>query len=252
MTTATSLAAELRRRITAGDYAYGARMPSVRELAERYETSQQTAAAAYAALEGSGMVRVGRGREGTTVTAGPPADAHLGTFTPPDLTAAKAWRSANDQGATEATIEVVQTAATPEMVAWGIPEGSDVVIRTRLRTIDGVPVQHKITVMPLAIAERQPEGYTGVPPMLAPVGAPAVSPPEGVRIADWLGWDVAGTECAITAEPMSHAASAALGLPQDVPGFAVVGIARNSADDIVYVTVTTAPLHHRITLNITE
>ncbi|MGW9505179.1 GntR family transcriptional regulator, partial [Streptomyces albidoflavus] len=64
MTTATSLAAELRRRITAGDYAYGARMPSVRELAERYETSQQTAAAAYAALEGSRVGRVGRGREG--------------------------------------------------------------------------------------------------------------------------------------------------------------------------------------------
>ncbi|MEF9908614.1 GntR family transcriptional regulator [Streptomyces flavovirens] len=252
MTSSNHIAAALRGRITSGEYAYGARMPNVRDLAEEYDTSQQTAAAAYAALEGMGMVRVGRGKQGTVVTAGPPADAHLGTFAPPDLTAASAWTPANGQQGTEETTGVMQQAATAEMTAWGIPEGSEVVVRTRLRVVNGTPVQHKITVMPHELAARRPAGFDGVPPMLSPVGAAPVKAPTGVRMADWLGWSIAGTECAITAEPMDPAAAAALGLPEDVPGFKVVGIARDEAGETVFVTVTTAPLHHRITLNITE
>ena len=138
------------------------------------------------------------------------------------------------------------------MAVWGIEEGTEVVERTRIRSVNGTPVQHKVTVMPHALAAKRPEGYDGVPPMLAPVGAAPVKPPEGVRMAEWLGWGLAGTECYITAEPMDQAAAEALGLPVDVPGFRVVGIARNQEGGPAFVTVTTAPLHHRITLNITE
>ncbi|MEW1568292.1 GntR family transcriptional regulator [Streptomyces sp. NPDC093509] len=250
--TSNQIAAALRSRIISGEFAYGSRLPNVRDLAAEYETSQQTAAAAYAALEGMGMVRVGRGKQGTVVTAGPPASAHLGTFSPPDLTAANAWTPANGQAGTEETTNVRQIMATPAMVEWGIPEGTEVVERTRIRVIDGTPVQHKITVMPYELAAKRPDGFDGVPPMLAPVGASPIKPPTGVRMSDWLGWDVTGTECSITAEPMDHAASAALGLPEDVPGFRVLGIARNSQGGVAYATVTTAPLHHRVTLNITE
>ncbi|MEU8472720.1 GntR family transcriptional regulator [Streptomyces sp. NPDC029006] len=250
--TSNQIAAALRSRIISGEFAYGSRLPNVRDLAAEYDTSQQTAAAAYAALEGMGMVRVGRGKQGTVVTAGPPASAHLGTFSPPDLTAATAWTPANGQAGTEETTGVRQITATPTMVGWGIPEGTEVVERTRIRVIDGTPVQHKVTVMPYDIAARRPDGFDGVPPMLAPVGAALVKPPAGTRMSDWLGWDVAGTECSITAEPMDKAASDALGLPEDVPGFRVVGIARNRQGEVAYATVTTAPLHHRVTLNITD
>lgn len=247
------IAAALRKRITEGEFAYGSRLPNVRDLAAEYGTSQQTAAAAYAALAGMGMVKTVRGKGGTTVTAGPPADAHLGTFTPPDLTAATAWKPVNSgESGHEETTGVRQFPAPASMGVWGIPEGTDVVERTRIRTINGTPVQHKMTVMPLELAGRRPEGYDGVPPMLAPVGAAPADKPAGVRMADWLGWDVAHTEASITAEPMDAAASEALGLQEDVPGFRIVAIAYRSSGDTAFATVTTAPLHHRVTLTIAE
>jgi len=247
---ANQIAADIRQRIAAGEYRYDTRLPGVRDHAEEYDVSQQTIAAAYAALAALGLVRTERG-SGTTVTAGPSADAHLGTFTPPDLTAALAWKPAPEVGeATETTTAVRQIAAPKTMSSWGITEGSSVVERTRLRSIDGVTAQHKLTVLPYEIATRLPSGYEGVPPMLAPVGADPIRPPHGVRMADWLGWDAVGTSCTITAEPMDDAAALALGVPTGTPGFRVVAVTKDSTGATVSVTVTTAPLHHRITLDI--
>lgn len=244
------IAAEIRKGIASGKYRYGTRLPSVRSLADEYSVSQQTAAAAYATLAALGLVRTERG-SGTTVAAGPPAEAHLGTFTPPDLSVAAAWCPSDGGQASEKTTLVRQIQAPEHMEVWGIAEGSDVVERTRIRSVNGVPVQHKLTVLPYEYASRKPEGYEGIPPMLTPVEETApVRPPQGVRVADWLGWDVVGTACSITAEPMDDAAAAALGVPEGTPGFRVVAITRNSEGGTVSVTVTTAPLHHRVTLNI--
>lgn len=247
---ANQIAADLRKKITDGEYAYGSRMPSVRDIATEYDVSQQTAAAAYASLEATGMVRVGRGVQGTVVTAGPAADAHLGHFSPPDLTAAEAWRPANGGEGSKEIISVRQTPATPLMLEWGIQEGTDVVERVLVRRVDGTPVQHKVTVVPLDVASKRPQGYDGIPPMLVPVGAPAATPPHGVRMADWLGWDVAHTEWAITVEPMTAEAAAVLGLTEGVPAFRILAVAKSSTGDTTFVTATTVPLHHRITLDI--
>ncbi|MFI9187643.1 GntR family transcriptional regulator [Streptomyces goshikiensis] len=244
-----AIAADIRRGIAAGEYRYGAKLPSVRDLAERYEVSQQTAAAAYAVLAALGLVRSERG-SGTVVTAGRAADAHLGHFTPPNLAVAKAWRPAPGGEASEETTLVRQLRAPKYMEAWGISEGDQVVERTRIRSVDGTPSQHKLTVLPYAIAARAPEGHEGAPPMLAPVGSGPIKPPPGVRVADWLGWDVAHTEATITAEPMDPAASAALGMTEGSPGFRIVNITRDSEGATVFITVTTAPLHHRVTLDI--
>ncbi|MEU2441823.1 GntR family transcriptional regulator [Streptomyces rubradiris] len=247
---ANTIATDIRRKIAAGEYRYGSRLPSVRDLAEQYGVSQQTAAAAYATLAALGLVRTERG-SGTVVTAGPSADAHLGTFTPPDLAAGTAWQPTRTEAqASEETTLVRQMTAPKAMEAWGISEGDQVVERTRIRSVDGVPVQHKLTVMPYELAARRPEGYDGIPPMLAPVGAEPVRPPKGVRVADWLGWDVAGTSCVITTEPMGDAACTAFKVPEGTPGFRIVAITSDSAGATVSVTVTTAPLHHRVTLDI--
>lgn len=247
---ANTIATAIRQGIATGQYPYGGRLPTVRELAEQYGVSQQTAAAAYAVLAALGLVRTDR-RSGTVVTAGRSADAHLGTFTPPDLAAAVAWKPNGGAGeASEETTLVRQLTSPGHMGAWGIEEGTSVVERTRIRSVDGVPVQHKLTVLPYSIASLAPEGHEGIPPMLAPVGADPVRPPHGARMADWLGWDVARTECAITAEPMDSAATKALTLPEGAPGFRVVAITRDSQGSTVSVTVTTAPLHHRVTLDI--
>jgi GntR family transcriptional regulator len=244
-----AIAADIRRGIAAGEYRYGTRLPSVRDLADRYEVSQQTAAAAYAVLAALGLVRSERG-SGTTVTAGRSADAYLGAYSPPNLTGKTHWNAAAGGEATEETTLVRQLAAPKLMEPWGITEGSEVVERTRLRSVDGTPAQHKVTVLPYTIASRTPEGHEGAPPMLAPVGSGPLKPPSGVRVADWLGWDVAGTEVSITAEPMDPAASTALQMAEGTPGFRVISITRDSEGATVYVTVTTAPLHHRVTMDI--
>lgn len=247
---ANELAARLREGIAAGEYPYGTRLPSVRDLAEEHGVSQQTASAAYTTLAALGLVNIAGGRGGTTVSAGQTANAHLGTFAPPDLAAATAWTPrSEDARATEETTLVRQVAASAEMSEWGIPEGTDVVERTRIRSLDDVPVQHKMTVIPYELAARVPEGGDG-PPMLAPVGAEPVKPPAGTRVSDWLGWDVARTESAITAEPMSPAASEALRMTAGAPGFRIVARALDSKGATVFVTITTAPLHHRVTLDI--
>ncbi|MGV4930281.1 GntR family transcriptional regulator [Streptomyces sp. HJ7] len=249
MATASSIAAEIREGISAGQYRYGARLPGVRALADEKGVSQQTAAAAYAALTALGLVRTERG-SGTVVTAGRSANAHLGSYLPPDLTKGKAWQPAEGGEATEETTLVRQLPATKDMTRWGIEAGTEVVERTRIRRIDGVAVQHKLSVMPYEIASRSPEGHEGVPPMLAPVGAAPLSPPSGTRMADWLGWDIERTEVRITAEPMTPAAAEALGMPQGTPGFRVENISRNTSGETVFVTVTTTPLHHVVTMEI--
>lgn len=245
---AHEIAAALRGAIAAGEYPHGSKLPTIRQTAERYGVSHQTAASAYSVLSVLGMVRTDR-RSGTTVTAGQSADAHLGTFAPPDLAAAQAWKPTGNGSASEETTLVRQTETAPMELPWSSTEGG-FVERTRIRSIGGVPVQHKLTVLPYAVAARTPEGYDGIPPMLAPVGAAPVKPPEGVRVADWLGWNTARTECAITAEPMSPEACAALGLPEGAPGFRVLAVAYDPEDKAVFATVTTAPLHHRVTLDI--
>ncbi|MFD8636587.1 GntR family transcriptional regulator [Streptomyces sp. NPDC059533] len=247
---ASQIVADIRAGIAAGEYAYGARLPSVRDLADRYQVSQQTAAAAYAVLSALGLTRTAAG-SGTTVAAGPSADAHLGTFGPPDLTAAQAWRPGSGGEGSEETYLVRQLAAPAAMAEWGFPSGVDVVERHRVRKVDGVPVQHKVTVLPYDVAATRPEGYDGVPPMLAPVGAPPLQPPHGTRVADWLGWSVGDSEAFITAEPMDPAACEALGMQAGSPGFRVVNITRTTDGETLFVSVTTAPLHHRITLGIT-
>lgn len=250
--TASQIAAEVRRWISVGKEGYrrGDRAPSVRGLAEEFGVSQQTAAAAYASLEAIGLVRVGRGMQGTTVVAGPAASAHLGHFSPPDLSAAQAWTPEGDGVADKKIVSVRQMPATDEMVAWGLPAGGEVVERVLVRTVDGVPVQHKVTLLPMDVALRKPEGYDGVPPMLVPVGADPVTPPAGVSMAKWLGWGVVHSPWEITVEPMTAQAAQALGMEEGVPAYRLLAIARNADGGTVFVTVTTIPLHHRITMNI--
>ena len=244
---ANSIASEIREGISTGRYRHGTRLPAVRRLAEERGVSQQTVAAAYAQLAALGMVRTEQG-SGTVVTAGLPADAHLGSFGPPDLSL-PIWKPTAGGEASEATTLVRQLAAPAWMAEHGIVD-TDVVERTRIRRVDGVPVQHKLTIVPYALASYRPAGHEGVPPLLAPVGAERMAPPAGVRFADWIGWEVTRTDTVITAEPMDEAAAEALGLTEGTPGFRIVGVARDPRESTVFVTVNTTPLHHRLTLSI--
>ncbi|WP_420082952.1 GntR family transcriptional regulator (plasmid) [Streptomyces sp. JL4002] len=250
MSSSSAIAAGIRARIISGDLPHGTRLPGVKGLAAEHGVSQQTAAAAYATLAAMGLVRTDRS-SGTRVTGTKQSDAHLGTFAPPDLAVAQAWKpTAGGEAREETTLVRQLDGPTPEMKAWGIPAGSAVVERTRIRYVDGHPVQHKLTVLPYTVAAATPEGWEGMPPMMTPAGEDSPKAPTGVRMADWLGWDQAQTESAITAEQMDDAACEALGIPAGSPGFRILATVRDSAGAVLYVTVTSAQLHHRVTLNI--
>lgn len=244
---AHQIADDLRRKILSGEVAHGTRLPSARDLAQQYEVSHQTVTNAITRLAAIGMLRVGSGKQGTTVVAPPRADAYLGAFGPYDLTKGAAWKPA--QGSGETRTLSVSTVSAPE---WALEYGlsGDIVRRTRVRTVDGVPAQYKATLMPYEIAARTPEGYKGVPPMLSPTGASSVDPPAGVSMSEWLGWGVEHTETVVTAEPMAAHEAEILGLAEGTPGFRVVGTARDAEGTTAYVTLTVAPLHHRVTLDI--
>ncbi|MFJ5712758.1 GntR family transcriptional regulator [Streptomyces sp. NPDC093105] len=114
---------QLRQKIIEGEYPHGSRLPTVRDLAAEHGVSQQTASAAYAALGALGLVRADA-RSGTRVTASKQSDAHLGTFTPPDLAVAQAWKPTVQGTATEETTLVRQLDAPALMASWGITEGT--------------------------------------------------------------------------------------------------------------------------------
>jgi GntR family transcriptional regulator len=59
---ASDLARLLEQQIQAGEYAAGDRLPTVRDLAERYRVNKNTAARAYRRLEEHGLIVMARGR----------------------------------------------------------------------------------------------------------------------------------------------------------------------------------------------
>lgn len=246
---AHEIAESMKARMIAGDLKNGDKLPTVRALKEQLNVSQQTVASAYNMLADQGLVKTDR-NSGTTVIAAPPGSAHLGTYKPGDLSVADPWKSTLGGDEAETTVLVQQFPALDREVDWGIPVGTVVVERTRIRTIDGIPAQHKLTVLPYAVAELVPDGFQGIPPMLAPVGAPPGTKPEGVRMADWLGWDIAHTEVTIGTGSMSHDACRMLNKPVGTPGTLITNISKDSSGNVLYVTVSTIPMHHHVTMTI--
>lgn len=49
---------------------------------------------------------------------------------------------------------------------------------------------------------------------------------------------------------MDGTVCAALGIPAGAPGFQIVGVTLSSQGGTVFVTITSAQLHHRVTLDI--
>jgi DNA-binding transcriptional regulator YhcF (GntR family) len=67
------IAAELRRRITSGELAPGARVPSTRAIVQRYGVAMATATKVLAALQHEGLIRTVPG-VGSVVAGSPPAE----------------------------------------------------------------------------------------------------------------------------------------------------------------------------------
>lgn len=149
---ARRIAADLRADITAGRLPSGARLPSVRDLAERYSVSRSTAGKALILLKTEGLV-VTRHGSGAYVRESYPI-RRLG----PDRYARHRWEQttvevfATERSGSDSTrqqghqTQDVSMVAADELVATALDVeiGSPVYERARVMTRDGIPT-HTMT-----------------------------------------------------------------------------------------------------------
>jgi GntR family transcriptional regulator len=142
------VAAVLRDAIAAGKYKPGDTIPAEKELARTYEVSRDTVRRALNRLTQEGLLTGGHGRLGRQVRtsrritfkamsteSGERIEDH-------QATGRDSWvADAADQGCTAGqTIAVAMDEAGARVAArLGVPAGEPVVVRRRVRTIDGAP-----------------------------------------------------------------------------------------------------------------
>ena len=159
------VAVSLREAITNGEYKPGHTLPSEFELADRYSVSRDTVRRALNRLTQEGLLTPGRGRLGRQVRKSKPLTFYgVRSESQQRVTERRnkgvdAWvADAAEQGRTAAqSISVAMDEAAPEVASrLEIPEGELVVVRRRLRTIDGAPHNLNDTYYPREIAEGTP------------------------------------------------------------------------------------------------
>lgn len=137
------IAAELRRRIDAGEWGPGDRMPTYEDLATRYSTGSATIQAALAVLRREGLISVTR-RRGIIVRGRPPRrrvergalvrrDPSRGYIMPAALRTDEPWQV---HGRPRASTEAIP-ARPAELL--GLEEGTAVLRRRRVTSPTGEP-----------------------------------------------------------------------------------------------------------------
>jgi GntR family transcriptional regulator len=162
------IAEELRKRIIDGDLPPGAAVPTEQALVDQYKVSRNTIRNALRELSSQGLITSGQGRTGRRVRSNRPITFHGSKSESMDradarqVTGVDAWvadvreegREPDQQIATE-----IVNADTAIARLLEIEEGSPVVVRRRLRTVDGEPHNLADTYYPMDIAEGTPIMY---------------------------------------------------------------------------------------------
>ena len=156
------VAAGLRHAITSGEYGPGDTLPTEYELSGKYGVSRDTVRRALGRLTQEGLLTPGRGRLGRQVRKSKPIVFYAERSESQDREAQRraagvdAWvMDAADQGRRGGqSIAVSMEEAAAEVASrLDIPEGELVVVRRRLRTIDGEPHNLNDTYYPRDLAE---------------------------------------------------------------------------------------------------
>jgi GntR family transcriptional regulator len=143
------IADQLRADIYAHTLAPGDRLPSERELVERYGTAHQTVRQAISLLKAEGLV-IGRPGRGVFVRERPPLLHRL------DASRRFITQARSQQLSAEARLLDVRFLPAPMDVAThlGLPEGAQALVRRYLLLLDGEPVQLADSYFPAELAER--------------------------------------------------------------------------------------------------
>jgi GntR family transcriptional regulator len=143
-----NVATALRDAISRGEYKPGDTLPTENELADAHGVSRDTVRRALNRLTQEGLLTPGRGRLGRQVRKSKPLTFYAIRSESQQRVAERrsagmdAWvADADEQGRTAAqAISVSMEEAEPEVATrLEIPEGELVVVRRRLRLIDGAP-----------------------------------------------------------------------------------------------------------------
>ncbi|MFD4392591.1 GntR family transcriptional regulator [Streptomyces sp. NPDC058495] len=145
------IAAHFRQQIQDGDLQPGATMPSMREVAERFNVAQTTVNRAFKVLKGEGLTlpKAGVG----TVVAGPSS-----TSIATRVALHASTGSALARGETSRILEV-GTVGADELVAprLDVPPGTPVHVRRRVVSRGGVPVHLSSSFYPAYVVAATPE-----------------------------------------------------------------------------------------------
>lgn len=156
------LAGKLRELIAAGEYAPGDTVPPEKKLCETFGVSRTTVRRALIALTAEGMLDEGHGRLGRQVRDSRPLVFHatrsesLARAEERRVLGTDAWvTDAAEQGRKPGqALSVSIEDATPAIARWlGLEAGARVVVRHRLRSLDGSPHDTADSYYDAAIAE---------------------------------------------------------------------------------------------------
>jgi DNA-binding GntR family transcriptional regulator len=218
---------QLRAQIASGELTEGDRLPSQREMMDRWRISMQTASKVIGALKTEGLAVATVGRD--TVVA-PGAVARIAAAASITLPPIKT-------PAAEAGIEVTVSAGkavAPERVAeaLGTAAGRRVLRREETTLADGSPVTVAVSWFPPAVADKAPKLAAGEP---IPAGATAyLAQAAGIRPAR-------GEEETAAAEADEDAASA-LGVAPGSPVLATRTRYRAAGGQVLQYTETATVL----------
>ena len=159
------LAQELRAQIVNGDLPAGALLPTELHLAKKHKISRNTVRLALKVLTNEGLITAGRGRNGRRVRDGKRLVFHgsvsesMGRADHRSVTGVDVWvADVREDGREPAQTISVEMVNAPEEIAklLGLPGGEPVVVRRRVRTVDGEPHNTADTYYPMDIAQGTP------------------------------------------------------------------------------------------------
>lgn len=185
------VADDLRRAIDRGELPPGSTLPPEQELAERYGVSRQTVRQALQQLTSEGLLASGRGR-GRIVRDSTRLVWHLSHFENQQNHSAEAdaWaHEVSDQGHSPHAEVSVAIDVPPPLVAERLglnPETDVVVVRRRIRYVDGTPFQLADSYFPEPLVRgtplMQPRDVSAPGGLLASLGHPQVKMRDEIRV----------------------------------------------------------------------
>lgn len=156
------LAQTLRAKIVSGELPAGALLPTEYQLAEEHRVSRSTVRLALKLLNNEGLISAGRGRSGRRVRDGRRLTFHGSVSESMDrvdkrsVTGVDAWvADVKEEGHEPGQDITPQIVEASEAIArrLNVPPGSPVVVRRRIRTVDGDPHNTADTYYPMDVAE---------------------------------------------------------------------------------------------------